>query len=386
MSVKSLGKTAFVIAFSCLVIWRVNGNANYMNLYALDARAKPELRSNCGICHYARGREDDPAFLTAFGKAFKAAGNKFTPELRDQNPDLFLPKDVPVGNVVTDTYSVTTEQVLINITVRNGKGHYVSGLGIGDFQLLEDGQEQKVQEFYGEDTPLAVAVLMDTSGSALEKDMDRWRKAILDLAYRMHPSDKLAIFTFGEGGVEQIRDFSSNVGDLKPLLKQIRGRGFSPLYDAIIEATEELRYRPERRRAIILLSDGADDESQATQREAERRAFEAGVSVYAIDLINTQRDARRIPARQAGAEILRQLATETGGRYITTEGGPWWRTSRGKLKRLFEELIDELHKQYTIAYDPTNQRKIGRWRTIRVKMIDEEFRASTRLGYRESMQ
>jgi Ca-activated chloride channel family protein len=386
MSLKSVSRIIIIVALACLAVWQAVGTPNHMNLYAVDARSKPEHRTNCAICHAPGGRTTDPNFLTQFGRAFKANNFRISPELRDRFTDLFVSKDTPVGGVITDTYTVTTEQVVLNITVRNGKGKYVSGLGQGDFKLLEDDREQEIREFLGEDAPLAVAVLLDASGSTLEKDLDRARRTVLDFANRLRPNDVLAIYTFGEGGLTQIRDYSNTTGDLKPLLKQIRGRGYTPLYDAILQATEELRDRPERRRAIILLSDGADDDSKATQREAETRTFKAGVSIYAIDLINTQKEARRIPARQAAALILKQLTEETGGRYITTEGGPWWLTGRGKLKRIFSDLIDELHKQYTIAYEPTNQRKAGRWRTIRVSMADDEFSATTRIGYREGSQ
>lgn len=386
MSLKSVSRITIVAILVLLAIWQAAGNPNHMNLYAVDARSKPELRTNCAICHTVKGRETDSRLLTEFGRAFKASGNHITPEMRDRFTDLFISKDTPVSGVPEADVSITTEQVVLNITVRNGKGKYVSGLGQGDFKVMEDDQEQKIQEFFGEEAPLAVAVLLDASGSTLEKDMDRARRTVLDFAYRLRPNDVLAIYTFGGGGLQQIRDFSNTVGDLKPLLKQIKGKGYTPLYDAILQATEELRYRPERRRAIILLSDGADDDSKATQREAERKTFQAGVSIYAIDLVNTQKEARSIPARQAAALILRQLAEETGGRYITSEGGPWWLTSRGRLKRIFSDLIDELHKQYTIAYEPNNLRRAGRWRTIRVSLADQEFTASTRIGYRESAQ
>lgn len=386
MSVRSLLKTTIVIATLCLASWPVPGTPNHMNLYALDARSKPEFRTSCGICHYAKGREDDTSFLTRFGKDFLTSGKTITPEIRDRYAELFIPKDVPVEDIPADTIRLTTEQVLLKVTVRNGKGKYVPGLGKGDFKLLEDDRAQEAQQFLGEDAPMAIAVLLDASGSAIEKDLERMRKAVLDLAYRLKPDDVLAIYTFGAGGVQLIRDYNNTLGDLKPLLKKLKGQGNTPLYDAVFDAIDELRDRPERRRSIILISDGADSASKVTQTLAERKAFLAGISIYAIDLINTQSEAKRSPERQAAAATLKQLAEETGGRYITTESGPWWLTSRGKLKRIFSDLIEELHKQYTFVYEPTNQRRAGRWRTIRVEMEDAEFTATTRLGYRENPQ
>ena len=135
-----------------------------------------------------------------------------------------------------------------------------------------------------------------------------------------------------------------------------------------------------------MISDGADSASSATLREVEKQAFLARVSVYAIDLVNTEKSSRRSPERQAAAQTLKQIAQESGGRYITTEGGFFLLTSRMKLKRIFTDLIDELHSQYTITYEPNNARRLGRWRTIRVDLEQADLEARTRLGYREGVE
>jgi Ca-activated chloride channel homolog len=391
MPSKQLCKIVALSSLLCLAAWRGVGYPNHMNAYAVDPRSKPELRQNCAVCHAPDGRRTDANFLTDFGREFKANAFQTTAEMRDRFTDLFIPADRPVAGVPTDTVKFSTEQVVVNVTVMDHKGAYVSGLDREAFTLKEDDKPQPVLEFLGADTPLAVAVLLDLSGSAIDKDLDRARDAVRDLAVRLHPTDTFAIYTFGEGGVQMIRDYSSNLRDLKPLLKQLKGRGDTPLYDAVLKATEDLRQRPERRRVIVLLSDGGDSASQATLREAERDTFLAGVSVYSVDLVNTDKSARRSPQRQAAAQVLKQLADETGGRYITAEGGffrdgYFFIRSRTKLKKIFDDLIDELHRQYTITYEPTNPRRAGRWRTIRVELEQADMSARTRLGYREGVQ
>lgn len=374
-----------VLCFLTIAGWSVIGHPNFMNLYALDPRSKPELRTNCAVCHAPEGRRTDPNFLTSFGRSFKANGNGITAEMREIFTELFVPADREISAQPVDTIKMSTEQVVINITVKNAKGKYVTGLDRQAFSLLEDGKEQEVAQFLGEDAPLAVAVVIDTSGSTLDKDLDRINKSVLDLANRLQPDDVLAIYAFGEGSVQQIRDYASSIRDLKPLLKQLKGKGDTPLYDAVLRATEDLRQRPERRRTMILISDGADTTSQKTLHEAGRETFLAGVSIYSVDLVNTKREAKRSPERQAGATALRQLAEETGGRYITATGG-FFVTSRGQLKKIFTDLIDEWHKQYTMIYEPGNVRRAGRWRTIRVSMEQADLNARTRLGYREGVQ
>jgi len=390
MSIKALSKIFVVVAFVVILgmgwSWRVVGHPAYLDLYANDARSKPELRTKCAICHEPAARAKDPDFLTGFGSEFKTNRYRITPEMREKFQDVFLSADKPVSGITADTINIATAQVVVNVTVKSARGKHIPTLDRQAFTLLEDDHEQEVVEFFGEDAPMTVAVVLDVSGSVVEKDLNRYRNSVLDLAYRLRPDDALAVYTFDETGVQKIRDYSSTVSGLKPLLKQLKGEGNTPLYDSILLASKELRVRPERRRALILISDGADSASQATLREVEKQTFLSGVSVYAIDLVNTEKSARRSPQRQAAAQTMKQIAQESGGRYITTEGGFFLLTSRMKLKRIFTDLIDELHSQYTFTYEPSNLRRQGRWRTIRVNLEQADLTARTRLGYREAVQ
>jgi Ca-activated chloride channel family protein len=386
MTIKALLKIFVVIALAVVAGWRAIGHPAYLDLYANDPRSKPELRARCAICHEPAAKAKDPNFLTDFGAEFKNNRYRISPEMRERFTDVFLLADEPVSGITADTISLATTQVLVNITVKNARGKYVSTLDRQAFTLLEDDREQDVVEFFGEEAPMAVAIVLDISGSVVEKDLNRYRNSALDLAYRLKPDDALAIYTFDQSGVQKLRDYSSTVAGLKPLIKQLKGEGDTPLYDAILLASKELRLRPERRRALVLISDGGDSASQSTLREVEKETFLAGVAVYAIDLVNTEKSARRSPERQAAAQTLKQIAQESGGRYITTEGGFFLMPSRMKLKRIFNDLIDELHSQYTIAYEPSNARRQGRWRTIRVNLEQADLTARTRLGYREGVQ
>ncbi|HKQ80136.1 MAG TPA: VWA domain-containing protein [Blastocatellia bacterium] len=386
MSIKALSKIFVVVGIVAIAGWRAIGYPAYLDLYASDPRSKPELRAKCAICHEPAAKAKNPNFLTEFGREFKTNRYRISTEMRDRYSEIFLSADQPVSGITADTISLATSQVVVNVTVKNARGKYVPTLDRQAFTLLEDDREQEVVEFFGEEAPMAVAVVLDISGSVIEKDLERYRNSALDLAYRLKPEDTLALYTFDEGGVQKVRDYESTVSGLKPLLKQLKGEGNTPLYDAILLASKELRIRPEHRRALILISDGADSASQATLREVEKETFLSGVSVYAIDLVNTEKSARRSADRQAAAQTLKQIAQESGGRYITTEGGFFLMPSRMKLKRIFTELIDELHSQYTIAYEPGNPRRQGRWRTIRVNLEQADLTARTRLGYREGVQ
>lgn len=366
--------------------WPTIGHPQYLNLFANDPRSKQELRTKCAICHDPDGRTTDTNFLSDFGREFKTNQYRISEEMRTRFTDLFNPADQPVTGLTADTISVATTQVIVNVSVTNARGKYVNSLDREAFTLLEDGREQGVVDFFGEDTPMAVAVVLDTSGSVIGEDMNRYRNAVLDLAFRLRPDDMLAVYIFDKDGVQKIRDYESKLEGLKPLLKQLKGQGKTPLYDAVLAASTELKERPERRRALILISDGADSASSTTLRDVERQLFLSGTSVFAIDLVNTEKSSKRSSQRQAAAQVLKQIAQESGGRYITTEGGFFLIPSRIKLKRIFTDLIDDLHSQYTITYEPSNPRRAGRWRTLRVNLEQADLTARTRLGYREGVE
>ena len=122
---------------------------------------------------------------------------------------------------------------------------------------------------------------------------------------------------------------------------------------------------------------------ERARTEMSPQAREAG---DLIAWLHRSRDELEEIKRQAAAQTLKQIAQESGGRYITTEGGFFLMPSRMKLKRIFTDLIDELHSQYTVAYEPNNLRRQGRWRTIRVNLEQADLTARTRLGYREGVQ
>jgi len=361
------------------------GNPEYMNLFARDPRSKAELRTNCGICHSPDGRATEAGFLTEFGREFKKNRLRITPAMRDRFTDIFNPAETPVQGGDADTIKLETAVVSINVTVTDDKGKLVSGLDREAFTVLEDGREQEIVQMLGEDAPVALAVVIDLSGSALTEDLARWRNAVNDLGKLLRVGDAMAVYTLGEEGVVERKSFGPARDGWTADLKSLKRGGGSPLYDAVARAAADLKKRSERRRGILVFSDGSDSGSEKTLNEAEQLTFHSGAEIYAVDIINTQKEARQSAERQAAAQTLERMALNTGGRYITAEGFYIW-GDRSKLKRLLGGLVNELHNQYTILYEPANARRAGRFRTIRVVMEQSDLMARSRVGYRESVR
>jgi Ca-activated chloride channel family protein len=264
---------------------------------------------------------------------------------------------------------VESDLVVLNVTVTDQQGHYVHKLTRSDFKIFEDGREQPLSLFSVEETPFAAAVLIDTSGS-MESRVTLARAAAIRFLDGLRPDDVAAVYHFGSE-VEQLRDFSPG-RDLPPLAYSLGADGMTAMHDAVARAAADLSRRPERRRAIVLLSDGYDTRSRASQDKAVNAALAADAVVYTVNMMDQQ--ARPADMVRATAP-LKSYAEKTGGRYVSTPGGQ-------ALAEAFTGIVEELTNQYTLGYRPANRARDGRWRAIALKLSRSELKTRTRSGYR----
>lgn len=262
---------------------------------------------------------------------------------------------------------VNTDLVVLNVTVADASGKYAHGLKKTDFKLFEDGREQTIASFSAEETPFAAAVLLDTSGS-MESRITMARSAAIRFLDGLRQDDVAAVYQF-DSKIEQVQEFSSS-RDLSPVAFNLKARGMTSLNDAIVKAARDLSERPEKRRAIIVLSDGADTSSSASMDKALANAIAASATIYTVDM--SQQGSKD---RQMGVGALRNFASKSGGRYVSTPGGRM-------LREAFASIVEELSNQYTLTYRSTNKARDGRWRELGVKLERPELAARTRKGYR----
>lgn len=266
--------------------------------------------------------------------------------------------------------SLTSNLVLLNLTVTDPDHRYIAGLRQEDFQVLEDGVPQKIIFFGSEETPFAAAILLDVSGS-MERMVRIACAAARNFAQKMRGEDVFAVYVFADQ-VAQIQDFGS-APEVDEIVWSIRPEGYTALYDCVHRAVEDLRQRPERRRAILVLSDGADTRSRHSLDECLQAALDASVTIYTVNLMD-QALARR-PEAMTASGALQIMAEKTGGRYINDPGG-------ARMYQAFEEIVVELSHQYTIGYFPTPEKYDGQWHKIQVKVSKPNVSIRTRQGYR----
>ena len=271
-----------------------------------------------------------------------------------------------------DVVRTNTELVVLNLTVTDKAGQYVKALKASDFKIYEDGvevQANMITSFSLQEAPYAAVVLLDSSGS-MEARFSLARSAAIRFLDGLRPEDVAAVYRF-DSKVERVQEFSGG-RDLAPMGYAIRAKGMTTLNDAIVEAANTLAARPEHRKAIVILSDGMDTFSKASNEKAVESALAVGASIYAVDMSQVEVTGS---GKRMGAASLKGFAEKTGGRFIATPGGQ-------ALRDAFTGIADELGKQYTLSYRPANQARDGKWRALEVKVKREDLTVRTRKGYR----
>lgn len=271
-----------------------------------------------------------------------------------------------------DVVRVNTDLVVLNITVTDKSGQYVPGLKISDFTIFEDGKEisaELISSFSVHESPFASVVLLDTSGS-METRLSLARSAAIRFLDRLRIEDVAAVYKF-DSKVEQVQEFSGG-RDLAPMAFGMQAKGMTKLNDAIVDAAKALAERQEKRKAIVVLSDGLDTMSKASSDKALESALAVGASIYTVDMSATEGRGFR---DQQSAATLKSFAEKSGGRFVATPGGP-------ALRDAFENIADELGHQYTVGYRPLNRAHDGKWRKLEVKVSRDDLIVRTRKAYR----
>jgi Ca-activated chloride channel family protein len=270
---------------------------------------------------------------------------------------------------------LNTDLVVVSVTVTDAAGKYAHGLKAKDFALTEDGVAQSVNSFGAEEAPFAAAILCDMSGSMSYK-FSLVRAAAATFVENIRDNDQVAVWGFNNK-VKQFQDFS-NVRDITDYIWDAEAQETTKLYDCLNEALDALVARPEKRRAILLISDGCDTASQkATLDSVMKKALTAGVTIYTVDLIDNSEltgSSSEMVLLQRGRGEMKEFANQTGALYVHSPKGD-------TLQEAFGNIVDELRNQYTLTYYTTNEKRDGRWRKINVAMTNAKLSARARRGY-----
>jgi Ca-activated chloride channel family protein len=273
-----------------------------------------------------------------------------------------------------DTVKVDVKLVNIFVTVTDSHGTPLASLAKENFQLKENGKDQKIAVFSRESAlPLSIALSIDTSLST-RKDLPLELASARKFAQTiLRPQDGLAVYKFSEE-VDLMVPFTADLKKIDAGIDRIRNGSATALYDAVFLGAQALSKR-QGRKVMVVITDGGDTVSQVDYKEALRAAQEAEAIIYSIIIVPIEASAGR---DTGGEHALIQISEDTGGKY-------YYATSTPQLDDAFRKISDELRTQYLLAYYPTDRYSDSDFRRVQVNLTNVPsggpYQVHNRAGY-----
>jgi Ca-activated chloride channel homolog len=291
-------------------------------------------------------------FVTAF---LLSAAALSAQNAKPDNPKQPVPP--PSDSDPRITLDVTRVQLLF--TVSDKKGRFVTNLDRKDFEVFESKKSQSIVEFTAEtDLPLRLAILIDTSNSVRERFRFQQEAASDFINTVIRPHEDRAIVVGFDTAPELVADLTDDTEKLNNSIKSLRPGGGTAMYDAIFFACRDklLQDQPRHkfRRAMIILSDGDDNQSRYTRDQALEMAHKADVVIYSIS-------TNHLGIEGDGDKIMRYFAEQTGGEVF-------FPFKAQDLTQSFENIANELRHQYNVLYRPEPLKTDGLYHPVEVKV------------------
>ena len=276
----------------------------------------------------------------------------------------------------TDSYRIKrdVDLVVLHASVDDKQGHFVSDLKQQNFRVFEDGVEQKLALFKREDIPVTMGLVIDNSGSMRDK-RPRVNAAALTFVQTSNPQDEVFVVNFNEDYYLDLdKDFTSNIGELREALERIDSRGSTALFDALIGTLDHLKKGTRDKKVLLVITDGEDNASRKSFEYTVHAVQSSPAIIYAIGLLS-QEDKH---AARRAKRALTTLAQATGG-------VAYFPKSTEEVQAICAEVAHDIRNQYLLAYYPTNARKDGTFRAVKIDLIPPRGRPKmtvrTRTGY-----
>jgi Ca-activated chloride channel homolog len=248
---------------------------------------------------------------------------------------------------------------LVNVTVTDPYERVVTGLDRDNFRLFENKIEQEIQYFSSEDVPISIGVIFDLSGSMANK-AGKAKEATLQFFKTANPQDEFFLVSFNDRA-ELISAFTNNVDDLQNRLSFTAAKGRTALLDAIYLGLSEMRTARNGKRALLIISDGGDNNSRYSEKNIKRQVREANTQLYSIGIFDPLGYRDRSPEELSGPSLLNEVTELSGGRAFTAE-------NINDLPDIATKIGAEMRNQYLLGYRPSDKSHDSRWRRIKIKL------------------
>ena len=246
------------------------------------------------------------------------------------------------------------ELVLLDVSVKDSRGGFVSGLAKDNFKIFDNKAEQQITVFQAQDVPVTVGLVVDNSGSVRPKK-DQIVTAALTFVKNSNPQDEVFIVNFNDRvlkGLPDGVDFTDDHNVLREGLLLNPAQGRTALYDGLMEALDHIEKGRLDKKTLVLIADGGDNMSEATEDEIIRRVEESLATIYTVGIYNPL-DKEKNPG------FLKRLAEISGGEYYRPQ-------NISHLVGVCEKIAHDIRNRYTLGYSPQHLSHDGQVRKLKV--------------------
>ncbi len=319
----------------------------------------------CALAAVNAQQKQEPAAsqgsTTIAPAAAPAASTNPNPTSTTTTPPVAAPANTATATGTTvasdEQVTVNADLVVLNVTLTDTYGRYVTGINKDAFTVLDDKEPQKISFFTDQDVPVSLGVIFDVSGSMSGDKISKAREALRHFIDTSHDNDEYFLIGFNSRA-QLLMDRTRNSDLLLDKLTFVQTKGQTALYDACYLGVERVAHGAHPKRAILVISDGQDNSSRYTFSELRKMLKESDVLIYAIGILDKGSPSELDVGGQA---ILDELASVSGGKAFFPNSG-------AEMNEIFERIAIELRHQYSIGYKPTNFTNNGRWHRLKVKV------------------
>ncbi len=252
---------------------------------------------------------------------------------------------------------VDVNLVLVPLTVTDPLNRLVTGLDKENFFLFENNNQQTIKTFSSEDAPVSIGVIMDLSGSMANKVI-RSRESIVQFMKTANPQDEFFVIGFNDRP-ELLEDFTSSVDDIEARLEMVKAGHRTALLDAIYFGLEKMKQAKYPRKALLIVSDGGDNRSRYTESEVRAAVRESDTQIYSIGIFDQYAATTE---ERLGPLLLNDVSEETGGRLFRVD-------DISDMADIATKISAELRNEYVLGYKPLDEKRDGKWRKLKVKLV-----------------
>jgi Ca-activated chloride channel homolog len=266
-----------------------------------------------------------------------------------------------------------SELILVPATVTDPMDRLVTGLDKDNFAIYQDKVKENVQALWSDDTPVSVGIIFDISGSMNDKVLQA-RQSVSEFLKTANPQDEFFLVTFSDRP-QLTAGFSRKIENVENRLVMTQPKGSTALLGAVYLALSTMENAHNKRKALLIISDGGDNHSRYTEKEVKAMVQEADVQIFAIGLFDA---VVTTPEERLGPELLSQITRVTGGESFTV-------SNLNDLPDVATKISMALRNEYILAYKPIIKPHDGRWHKIKVKLLPPkglpELHVSAKRGF-----